>query len=230
MTYSSDRHRRRSIRLKGYDYRQAGAYFVTICTQDRECVLGDVSDGIVRLNDAGRMAQSVWNEMPAHYPGVELDTFVIMPNHIHGIIVLVRAAPRGRPDPGERARPDPGERGRERPGQALRGSGQARGPAPTGVSAVGGSEIVHAGMSLGDVVHRFKTMTTKRYADGVKKSGWRAFRGRLWQRNYYDHIIRNERELDRVREYIANNPAQWDFDRENPVGPRYRSLIAENES
>ena len=215
MTYSSDRHRRRSIRLKGYDYTQAGAYFITICTQDRECVLGTVSDGIVRVNDAGRMAQLVWNEMPAHYPGVELDTFIVMPNHLHGIVVLVGAALRGRPDLEER--------GRERPGQA-------QGPAPTGVSAVGDSGVAHAGMSLGDVVHRFKTMTTKRYADGVKRSGWRAFRGRLWQRNYYDHIVRNERDLDRVREYIANNPAQWEFDRENPVGPRCQSLIAEDET
>ena len=93
MTYSSDRHRRRSIRLKGYDYTQAGAYFITICTQDRECVLGTVSDGIVRVNDAGRMAQLVWNEMPAHYPGVELDTFIVMPNHLHGIVVLVGGGP-----------------------------------------------------------------------------------------------------------------------------------------
>jgi REP element-mobilizing transposase RayT len=71
-------------------------------------------------------------------------------------------------------------------------------------------------MSLGDVVHRFKTMTTKRYADGVKQAGWATFRGRLWQRNYYEHIIRDEPALDRIRRYIDENPLRWAFDAENP--------------
>jgi putative transposase len=71
-------------------------------------------------------------------------------------------------------------------------------------------------MSLPDVVHRFKTLTTKRYADGVKGSGWTPFAGRLWQRNYYEHVIRDEESLGRIREYILNNPVQWPFDRENP--------------
>jgi REP element-mobilizing transposase RayT len=71
-------------------------------------------------------------------------------------------------------------------------------------------------MSLPDVVHRFKTLTTKRYADGVKQCGWTPFAGRLWQRNYYEHIIRDEESLDRIRQYIADNPARWTFDRENP--------------
>jgi len=73
-------------------------------------------------------------------------------------------------------------------------------------------------MSLSDVVHRFKTMTTKQYIDRVKQNGWPTFPGKLWQRNYYEHIIRDENELNRIREYIINNPAQWEFDRENPVG------------
>jgi len=81
-------HHRRSIRLKGYDYAQAGAYFVTICTYDRKCFLGDVCDGEMQLNDAGRMVQSVWDELPARFPGLELDAFVMMPNHVHGIILV----------------------------------------------------------------------------------------------------------------------------------------------
>ena len=72
-------------------------------------------------------------------------------------------------------------------------------------------------MSLGDVVHRFKTMTTKRYSDGVKSSGWPSFRGRLWQRNYFEHVIRDDSSLDRIRRYIAQNPARWDVDEENPL-------------
>ncbi len=186
MTYDPDRHHRRSIRLRGYDYSQAGAYFVTICTNNRECLFGEVVDGAIRLNEAGRMVESVWNGMPTFYPGVITDAFVVMPNHIHGIVVLVGAAPRGRPDFGP-----PADRG------------QPQGVAPT--------------LSIPDVVHRFKTMTTKRYTDGVKRSGWPPFPGRLWQRNYYEHIVRNEESLNRIRRYIADNPARWSFDRENPA-------------
>jgi REP-associated tyrosine transposase len=102
-----------------------------------------------------------------------------MPNHVHGIIVLVGA--------GRSAHPE---------------RGQPQGIAPA--------------ISLADVVHRFKTITTNRYIHGVKESGWPRFSGRFWQRNYYEHIIRNEEELARVREYVANNPLQWENDRENP--------------
>jgi len=86
--YDPERHHRRSIRLRGYDYTQAGAYFFTICTQDRACLFGDVIDGAMRLNDAGLMVQTVGDEIPEYYPGVDIDAFIIMPNHIHGIIVL----------------------------------------------------------------------------------------------------------------------------------------------
>ncbi|MCK6555854.1 transposase [Candidatus Binatia bacterium] len=240
MTGGPEGDRRRSIRLKGYDYQQQGGYFITICTQNRAFLFGDVVNGDMRLNDAGRLIQSVWNDMPTFYRGVETDEFVVMPNHVHGIIVLVRATPRGRPDGRDdavgatpRGRPDgrdavgatPRGRpdGRDAVGATPRGrpdgrddavgatprgrpdgrdAGQARGPAPT--------------MSLGDVVHRFKTMTTRRYADAVKQSGWPAFAGRLWQRNYYEHIIRNEESLNRIRRYILDNPARWASDRENP--------------
>jgi putative transposase len=96
-------------------------------------------------------------------------------------------------------------------GQAQ-GLGQAQGPAPTGNAGNPGT------LSLGDMVHRFKTMTTKRYADGVKQSGWRSFPGKLWQRNYWEHIVRNETELNRIREYIQTNPLQWEFDSLNLGG------------
>ena len=177
--------RRQSLRLTEYDYSQPGAYFVTICTQDRECLLGDIVNGEMRLNAAGQMVQSVWDDIPSHYLGIETDAFVIMSNHIHAIIVLVGAAPCGRPNSDK---------------------GQARGPAPT-------TDTI---LSLSDVVHRFKTMTTKRYADGVKQNGWPAFMGRFWQRNYYEHVIRNEADLAEIREYILNNPARWNEDENNP--------------
>jgi putative transposase len=223
VTYDPETHHRRSIRLRGYDYALAGAYLVTIVTQDRACLLGEVVEGAMRLNDAGRMVRTVWDELPVFYPGVDIDAMVVMPNHIHGIIVLVGAAPRGRPDVGSDGRSD---------------LGQARGPAPTITSAgdpaaslvdpvtsVGdvakslrgtARPLVDAAILLGEVVHRFKTMITKRYADGVKQLGWASFRGRLWQRNYYEHIIRDEPALDRIRRYIQENPLRWEFDAENP--------------
>lgn len=100
---------RRSIRLKGYDYARAGSYFLTICVQNRECLFGHIVNGQMVLNDAGMMIRNVWNEIPPHYPGIEIDAFVIMPNHIHGIIGIlgtgpracsdnVGAVPRGRPN------------------------------------------------------------------------------------------------------------------------------------
>jgi REP element-mobilizing transposase RayT len=204
MRFHPERHHRRSIRLKGYDYRQAGAYFVTVCTQDRSFLFGEMVHGEMRLNDAGKMVYDVWNDLPAFYPGVQTDAFIVMPNHIHGIIILVGADPRvcpGQPSVGvgPRAYPDSGPRAY--PGQPQE-MGQPQGVAPT--------------MGLPDVVHRFKTMTTKRYADGVKRLGWEPFRGRLWQRNYYEHIIRNEESLNRIREYILTNPMRWALDRENP--------------
>ena len=186
MKYDPKKHHRRSIRLKGYDYSQAGAYFVTICANKRTCLFGGVFDRQIRLNDAGRMVKDVWEEIPIHYSNIELDAFVIMPNHIHGIINIVGAGPCACPDGGEQLN-----------------IGQPQGVAPTG-------------LSLPNIIHRFKTMTTKRYIDGIKNNGWPPFHGRVWQRNYYEHIIRNNDELKQIREYIMNNPLKWEFDRENP--------------
>jgi putative transposase len=201
MAYNPDIHHRRSIRLQGYDYSRAGAYFITICTQNRECLFGNILDGKMVLNPAGIMVQTVWDEIPFHYGGTEIDEFVVMPNHIHGIVVIVGATPRGCPGP------DPGAFAQKN-GQAQGpgNNGQAQGPAPTGNTGP---------LSLGDIVHRFKTMTTKRYVDGVKQLGWQSFDGKLWQRNYWEHIIRNEMELNRIREYIYGNPTQWESDRLN---------------
>ena len=208
MKYNPDIHHRRSIRLKGYDYTRPGAYFITICTQNRECLFGEVVNGEMRLNGAGAMVQSVWDEIPAFYPGVLTDAFVVMPNHIHGIVILVGAALRGRPGSGH---PQGGVPTVSAP-RGRPGLGHPQGGAPTGSQSRG----VARALSLPDVVHRFKTLTTKRYVDGVKRDGWPPFPGRLWQRNYYEHIIRDEQSLNRIRQYIADNPARWALDRENP--------------
>ena len=179
-------HQRRSIRLKDYDYAQAGAYFVTIVVQDRKCLFGEVVDGVVRLNDAGLTVQAVWEDLPNHYAGIDPDAFVVMPNHTHGIIALVGKIPRA----------------------TSTSEGQPQGVAPTRNAAK---------MSLSDVVHRFKTLTTKRYIEGVKRFSWASFATRFWQRNYFEHVIRNEESLNRIRQYILDNPARWAFDRENPA-------------
>jgi len=192
MSYDPTRHHRRSTRLPAYDYGQAGAYFVTICTQNRECAFGEVVDGEIVLNEPGRMVETVWRELSQHYPGVEVDALAVMPNHVHGIIMLVGAGPCACPD---------------NPGRSRRVAGQPQGVAPTGATGA---------MSLPDVVHRFKSLTTARYRRGVLQDRWLPFPGRLWQRNYYEHVIRNEEELDRVRQYIVDNPERWEEDRENP--------------
>lgn len=184
MIYDLAKHRRRSIRLRGYDYHQPGAYFVTICTQNRECIFGEVVDRQMILNEAGRMVETVWRELPQHYAGIEVEAFVVMPNHVHGIIILVGAGAPACPD----------------------NPGRPQGVAPT-----------MSTMSLPDVVHRFKSLTTARYRHGVRQDGWRPFPGRLWQRNYYERVIRGEKELNRVREYIINNPLHWEQDPENPL-------------
>ncbi len=198
MTFNPDIHHRKSIRLRGYDYSQAGLYFVTICTQGRQCLFGYVDNGVMNLNDAGKMLSATWGEIPAHYEGVEIDEFVVMPNHIHGIVTLVGATPRGCPD----VNFSPGDEG-----QARGEQGQARGPAPTQFR-----RDVHTRLSLPDVVHRFKTMTTKRYANGVKQNGWQPFSAKLWQRNYYEHIIRDEAAHLKIAEYIQTNPQRWQED------------------
>lgn len=191
MKFNPDIHHRKTFRLREYDYSQPGFYFVTICTQERAPMFGNIVDGAMLLNDAGKMVQTVWDEMPKHYPDVLLDEFIIMPNHIHDI-VSVGAAPCGRPDMFY---------GRLDLNESKQG--QPRGVTPTKKSQT---------LSLPDIVHRFKTMTTKRYIDGVNKNNWPCFPGRLWQRNYWERVIRNDQELQDTREYIRNNPAQWVFD------------------
>ncbi|MBC7232147.1 MAG: hypothetical protein H5T68_02740 [Chloroflexi bacterium] len=188
MTYDLQRHHRRSLRLKGYDYSQAGAYFVTICANHRKCLFGEVVDGEMRMNDAGRMIEKWWLELNRAFPNMETDEYVVMPNHVHGIVVIV---------------------GPDHVGADLRVCPDAMGAHHGGA---------HIGAPLPAIIQWFKTMTTNEYIRGVRTSGWTPFAGKLWQRNYYEHIVRDESSLHRIREYIVNNPLQWALDRENPEG------------
>lgn len=179
MLDDSNKHRRRSIRLRGYDYAQVGAYFVTVCTQNMEHLFGDVLCGTAVLSEAGEMVQTVWEELSLNYSGIGTDAFVVMPNHIHGVVILSAPSATGQP--------------------SFDQTQESQAVTPTR-------------MALPDVVHRFKTLTTKRYTDGVKHRGWKRFSGRLWQRNYWEHVVRDEDELGRIREYIMENPAKWECD------------------
>jgi len=166
---------RRSLRLRGYDYAQAGAYFVTICTQGRACLFGDVVDGDVHLNAAWRMVAQCWQDIPNRFPDAALDEFVVMPNHLHGIIVIVGAQFIAPNDSG-----------------AMNSGAMNRAP------------------TVGEMVRSFKAVATRM----LRQIQYPSF---AWQRNYYEHIIRNEDDLARIREYIVNNPLQWALDRENPT-------------
>jgi REP element-mobilizing transposase RayT len=172
MKYDLTKHRRRSIRLKEFDYSQPGSYFVTIVSRNRELLFGEVWDDKLRLNDAGRFVHAAWCDLPNHFTGVSLDAFVVMPNHVHGIIEL-------HDDTSNRA--------------GLK-------PAPT-----------KSRPRLFQLVRAFKTFSA-RYVNKLRGTQGAA----VWQRNYYEHVVRVEKELDRIREYIVNNPAQWEQDRENP--------------
>lgn len=172
MTVSSSRRGRRALRLQKYDYSQPGFYFVTISAQERACVFGELIGDEMALSDAGTMVASAWTALTERFPFVELDEFVVMPNHLHGILVLNSQSPDASPDAKQ--------------------------------------------IRLGDVVGAFKSLTTVQYARGVRGAGWQPFRGRLWQRDFYDHIIRSETSLLRIRRYILDNPTRWAMDRENP--------------
>ena len=201
MDRSPDMRGRRSIRLTGYDYSEEGAYFVTVCAQDRACLFGVASDdGEILLNQAGRMVDAQWLALGDRFAVVELDEFVVMPNHIHGIVCIHDAEP---PTPPRSV------------GAGLVPAQDGDGGATTRVAPTDGDGGGN-GPTLGDIVGAFKSLTTVEYGRGVRRLGWPTFRGRLWQRNYFEHIIRNQESLERIRQYIYDNPKRWVLDRENP--------------
>ena len=173
---------RRSIRLQSYDYSKPGAYFVTICAHKQECLFGKIREGILTLNDFGRIVESVWNDLPDYFSQITLDQFIVMPNHVHGIIII---------------RPSVG----------------AGFPRPQFSSNLTGAETAPLqNTKLGKIVAYFKYQTTKQMNRISKTPGLR-----IWQRNYYEHIIRSEKSLLTIHQYIRNNPLKWDLDPENPL-------------
>lgn len=151
-----------SIRLKGYDYSACGAYFVTICVKEKTSLFGEIIDWEACLNDAGIMVDRWWNKLSDKFSNVETDEYIVMPDHVHGIIVI-------------------GD---------------------------------HSGSPVSEIVQWFKTMTTNEYIRCVDEFAWPRFPGKLWHRNYFEHIIRNEDELNIIREYIRLNPEKREWERD----------------
>jgi REP element-mobilizing transposase RayT len=158
--------------LQNYDYAAPGAYFITICVQYRLHLFGNVHGGEMILNAAGKMIENEWKQLPQRFVHVQLDDFIIMPDHFHAVVWLTPTAE----------------------SQSVR-SASRRGTT--------------ASNALGDIVGAFKSITTHRYIRGVRANQWTAFHGRLWQNDYWEHIIRNQNDLDNVRAYIQTNPLRW---------------------
>ena len=184
MAYTPQSHHRRSIRLKEFDYTQAGYYFVTIVVKERQCLLGEIIGEEMHLNDVGKMVAASWEWLGDHYHYVELDEYVVMPNHLHGIIVF-----------------------RDSANGAIvshrRGDSRI---APTVPQSQGTKR-----KPLGRLVGAFKTVSTRRLNLDRGTPG-----SPLWQRNYFEHVIRSEESLSQIRQYIRSNPSLWALDRENP--------------
>ncbi|CAG0978942.1 hypothetical protein ANAEL_01627 [Anaerolineales bacterium] len=214
-------HHRRSIRLKGYDYRQAGGYFVTMVTQGRDMLFGEVVNGEMVLNDAGEMIVRWWLELPNKFPNVNVDIFVVMPNHFHGIIFITDGTnnsmtadivgddPRVVPGLGDNGG---GEYGGEHGGSPQRTVSRQS----TDSSRRMDSPRQRSNAPLSQMIQWFKTMTTNEYIRGVKNLDWKPFNGKVWLRDYYEHIIRNQSAADRIAHYIESNPARWEKDKDNP--------------
>ncbi len=159
--FDPETHHRRSIRLRGYDYSGPGTYYVTICTHGKQHLFGEVVDGEMCRSELGEKVDSHWRDLPRHYPEARLDAFVLMPNHIHGLIEIVRAGFKTRP------------------------------------------------RDLSEIVRGFKTWSARRINEFRRTPGTR-----VWQRNYYEHIVRDPHELAVIHEYISTNALRWAQDPE----------------
>jgi REP element-mobilizing transposase RayT len=210
MSYNPNIHHRKSIRLQGYDYSQAGLYFITICAQDRKCLFGKIENDEMILNDAGLIANECWLEIPKHFPNAVLHEHIIMPNHVHGIVELIQN--------------DVANVGAEntRAENFLPLQNEFRKMIPR---------------SIGSIVKGFKIGVTKWFRNSNNADMANAKAGnvntenigaenflplqqpqqnetvKIWQRNYYEHIIRDEKSYQHISEYIINNPKNWKEDK-----------------
>lgn len=235
MKYDPAKHHRRSIRLKGYDYTAAGAYFITICTHYRECLLGEIVDGAIQLNPLGQLVHAHWQRLPHYFVNLQLDAFVVMPNHIHGILYLNtprRGAAFGNhlsdidenQIPNATPTPNLSESSENHIPNAMSNATQAFEPGVAFGRDGKDDRVNHipnavplqrlVGGSVGAIVLNFKSVTTRRINQIRRSQGTP-----IWQRNYYEHVIRNEKSLQFIRQYIDNNPSSWRQDQLHPGNP-----------
>lgn len=222
MPYNPNIHHRRSIRLKGYDYSQAGLYFITICCENREHRFGKIENDEMVLNDAGKMIDTQWLALTTRFQNIALHEYIVMPNHFHGILQIVGAtlvvaqnnAPKN--NVGATlvvAQNDGGDENN------IGDENNNRAPtrvAPTdgvGINNGATTRVAPTTKTVGDMMDAFKSITTVEYIRGVKTLGWQRFDGKIWQRNYHEHIIRNEQSYQTISDYIINNPAKWKDDK-----------------
>jgi REP element-mobilizing transposase RayT len=187
MNYDPQKHNRRSLRLKGYDYASPGLYFVTICTHNQLCLFGQVTNGTMVLNKWGKIARDEWRRTASIRDNVALDAFVVMPNHVHGIIQII----------------DTDNNvvvGAYRDTPLLRNIDPDQQP-----------EFRSPSKTVGAIVRGYKSAVTTRINKKRNTAG-----RKVWQRNYHDHIIRDRESLERIRYYIRNNPSQWEKDQHHP--------------
>ena len=178
MTYKPDIHKRQSIRIKGYDYSQSGLYFITICCYQRECLFGNIINSQMMLNNFGELVKEEWLKSAEIRKEIEFDEFVIMPNHLHGIVII----------------------NQEINNVDANNNVGANGRAPL-------QKISMKPKSLSSLIAGFKSAATKKI-NIIRNT----HQNPVWQRNYYDHIIRNDESLARIREYLQNNLLSWEND------------------
>ena len=176
MQYNPKIHHRYSIRLKGYNYSQEGAYFITICAQQKKCLFGTIKNAKIQLNNLGKVVAEEWRKTLALRDYLKLDAWVVMPNHFHGIIQIEKESSVEKESISS-------DKNIEKFGKPVSGS-------------------------IPSIIRSFKSAVTKRFNEVRQTPG-----GKLWQRNYWEHVIRNETELKHFREYIINNPAHWKLDK-----------------
>jgi putative transposase len=265
--YNPDKHKRRSIRLKGHDYSAAGTYFITLCTHQRDCLFGEIADGVMQLNTLGEIVQTHWMRLPKHHPNLQLDAFVVMPNHFHGILVLTQnhlphtshtstvgagladpSTVSANPVPTKPALPysaDPvttkptlpysdtlaiatnpvltkptfpysTDSETTQPIQTYRSQHLGGGGAGSIDTFIDGSHDVLAKPAptetfthngIPEMIRGFKTFSARRINEKRRMQGCP-----VWQRNYYEHIVRNNQALQTIQAYIHNNPQSWTTD------------------
>ena len=185
-------HNRQSIRLAGFNYSQPGVYFITLVAHTRENLFGEIKNGGMRLNEYGEIVKKTWNDLPNHVGNIALDEFTIMPNHVHGIIMIVGAGSK---------------------------------PAHAGPVKRAGFEppltVTKKKHALPEIIRQYKTFSARRINQIRKTPGQT-----IWQRNYYEHVVRDENDLFGIRKYVRDNPVNWESDEENAVNasPRYVAM------